>query len=230
MLEQHYPHNFIEVITETEGAYPPSVFIPTGGVKMANFNEAFDITMGHEGGYVNDPDDVGGETYRGITKRFEPNWVGWTIITKYREESNFPDNIKEGTDGWNVLDTHVREIYKNKYWNPFCGDEILSQAVANEMFDTGINMGVGRAVKFLQRSLSLLNRNQKLYPDLTDDGAFGRKTLGSLRIYLAQDSDTVLLTMMNVMQGQHYIKYMTKSPTQEKFARGWFTRVTLSKG
>ena len=39
---------------------------------MADFNDAFDETMGHEGGYVNDSNDAGGETYRGISRRFNP--------------------------------------------------------------------------------------------------------------------------------------------------------------
>ena len=38
---------------------------------MADFNIAFEITMGHEGGYSFDKDDAGGETYRGISRRYK---------------------------------------------------------------------------------------------------------------------------------------------------------------
>ncbi|MFM7564688.1 MAG: glycosyl hydrolase 108 family protein, partial [Planctomycetota bacterium] len=39
---------------------------------MADFAIAFDETMINEGGYVDDPDDRGGETYRGVARRFHP--------------------------------------------------------------------------------------------------------------------------------------------------------------
>ena len=47
---------------------------------MAIFNSAFQITMGNEGGYANNPADSGGETYKGIAKNYWPNWEGWTAV------------------------------------------------------------------------------------------------------------------------------------------------------
>ncbi|MBW1801582.1 MAG: hypothetical protein JRJ85_12745, partial [Deltaproteobacteria bacterium] len=44
---------------------------------MAKFDEAFEKTTAIEGGYVFDPDDAGGETYKGISRRFNPSWGGW---------------------------------------------------------------------------------------------------------------------------------------------------------
>ena len=89
-------------------------------------------------------------------------------------------------------------------------------------------MGVKRAAQFLQQALSYLNRNGELYPDLVDDGIIGNKTLAALNKLDRDDRDT-LLTIINVLQGQHYLDYMKKSPIQEKYARGWFKRVTLTK-
>ena len=95
------------------------------------------------------------------------------------------------------------------------------------MFDTGVNLGVKRAAKFLQRALNYLNRNEDLFPDLVDDGIIGNKTFSAmLRIATEKDGE-VLLKIMNVLQGMHYLDYMKKSPTQEKYARGWFKRVSL---
>lgn len=51
-----------------------------------NFLKSYDILIKHEGGYVNDPDDKGGETYKGIARKFNPDWKGWKIIDK---SSNF---------------------------------------------------------------------------------------------------------------------------------------------
>jgi lysozyme family protein len=192
---------------------------------MANFNEAYDITLGHEGGYSNDPDDVGGETYKGVARAYYPNWVGWTIIDDSKSINNFPNNLRGNT----ALDAMIREFYKDNYWNLFWGDQIPNQEVANELFDTGVNMGVGRAVKYLQKALNVLNRNQKNYGDIVEDGGFGVNTMTALNQYLAIDDESYLVKVINILQGMHYIDYMTKSPTQEKFARGWLKRVSINK-
>lgn len=185
---------------------------------MANFDEAFDITMGHEGGYTNDSYDVGGETYRGIARKYNPHWEGWNVIDDTKPNINDVE-----------LDLCVRQFYEDKYWDINRLDDIDSQAIANEMFDTGVNMGTGRAAKYLQESLNYLNRNGKLFNELVVDEKIGPSSLCALNIVLDDNDEIVLLTMMNVLQGQHYMNYMNKSPIQERYARGWFKRVTLTK-
>jgi lysozyme family protein len=186
---------------------------------MANFKPAFDVTMGHEGGYVNDPDDLGSETYRGISRKHNPDWAGWSTIDNFKQSNAFPNNINDAE-----LATQVEEFYKARYWNPFRGDEINSAAIANELFDSSVNMGVTRAVQFLQESLNLLNRNGKSWAEIGEDGDFGKKTLKALNEALAKD-ETSLFSVMNILQGMHYIALMKRSPVQEKYARGWFKRV-----
>ncbi len=198
---------------------------------MADFNKAFIITLGHEGGYSNDPDDAGGETYRGIARRYHPDWSGWALIDenkqniKFLSEPDFPGNLPYDY----ALNTLVEEFYKTNYWNLFWADEIPNQAIANELFDTSVNMGISRAVKFLQTGLNVLNRNQKNYPDIVEDGKFGPNTLKTLRSYLKKDKPSYLLKVMNILQGEHYLTYMRKSPIQERFARGWLSRVSITK-
>lgn len=193
---------------------------------MANFNEAYDITLGNEGGYTNDPDDAGGETYKGVARNFWPNWEGWTIVDDAKNYSSFPSNLKEIPE----LDDLVRKHFKSNFWDKVWGDQIPVQFLANELFDTGINMGIKDAVTFLQIGLNVLNRNGKLYPDIDEDGAFGTNTLDALKSYLKTDAASLLYKIMNVLQGQHYIDYMRRKPTQEKYARGWFNRVDFVKG
>jgi lysozyme family protein len=192
---------------------------------MADFDEAYDITLNHEGGYSNDVIDAGGETYKGISRKYHPNWLGWSIIDESKLKSNFPHNLRDN----NKLNSIIRLFYKENYWNLFWGDDIPNQRIANEMFDTGVNMGIGRAVKYLQKGLNLLNRNQKNYPDIVEDGAFGPNTISTLNKYLDIDDELFLLKIMNLCQGMHYMDYMTKSPTQERFARGWLSRVSITK-
>lgn len=190
---------------------------------MAQFEKAFQRTMRHEGGYANDADDLGGETYRGISRKFNPSWLGWRKIDRAKRKRGFPGSLSRDT----ALQADVEAFYKQHYWDKFQGDAVGNQGVANEMFDTGVNMGVTRAITFLQRGLNVLNRNGKIYKDLVADGLFGPKTLVALRAYLKNDKPELLLKILNVLQGMHYIEFMSKSPVQEKYARGWFNRVDL---
>ena len=180
---------------------------------MADFNEAFDKTMGHEGGYINDPDDAGGETYRGIARQYNPQWAGWDIIDDTKPNINNAD-----------LDADVRQFYEERYWDVNRLDD-FPQSIANEMFDTGVNMGTGRAGRFLQTALNYLNRNGRLFDDLDVDGKIGPASLRALS--KCSGDERVLLAMLNVLQGQHYMNYMDKNPSQKKYARGWFKRVTF---
>ncbi len=52
---------------------------------MAIFDAAFEKTAAIEGGYVFDPDDAGGETYKGISRRFNPSWGGWDKIDEVKK-------------------------------------------------------------------------------------------------------------------------------------------------
>jgi len=201
---------------------------------MSYFLDAYHHTMKHEGGYTFDPDDVGGETYKGISKKYNPSWTGWVIIDEMKNPDKctssvgFPDNLNEVNEKTIELNIRVKTFYKLSYFDPYRGDE-MPYGLALEMFDTSVNMGVGRAVKFLQIALNVLNRNQQLYPDQVEDGMYGKNTHKCLQTYMENDTIDLLIKIINVLQGNHYIEYMKKSPTQEKYARGWFNRVDISK-
>lgn len=192
-----------------------------------SFDKAYELTRKHEGGYVNDPDDLGGETYKGISRKYHPSWPGWGIIDASKSNPDFPQNLAEVPG----LQEMVKNFFKAQFWDLFWGDDVsgLEPDIAYELFDTAVNLGVSRAVAFLQLSLNVFNRNELLYPDLVIDGVFGRMTFEALAAYLKKDYLSHLITAMNVLQGHHYIEFMTRSSIQEKFARGWFDRVEIFK-
>lgn len=192
---------------------------------MAEFNAAYSRTLAHEGGYVKDPIDRGGETYKGISRRFNPGWEGWVRIDRARRRRGFPRLLESDA----TLQASVATFYKQHYWDKFQGDVLPNQAIANELFDTAVNLGVTRAVDFLQRGLNVLNRNGVLYDDLVTDGVFGAKSLAALRAYLKKDKPGYLLKVLNILQGMHYVDTMTRSPLQEKYARGWLNRVEITE-
>lgn len=191
---------------------------------MTNFNKAFQKTMGHEGGYVDDKDDRGGETYCGISRNNFENWKGWKKIDKYKPVSDeFRKNLAQDA----ALQKDVRDFYKKEFWNCFKGDDILDQGLAEELFDTAVNMGLRAAGRFLQQSLNLLNRDGSLFEDLAEDGLIGAKTIEALKIYLKNDTPELLLKLLNIHQGAHYVEIMKNSPAQEKYVRGWLKRVSI---
>ena len=124
------------------------------GVKMlTKFEDIIEVVLEHEGGYVNDPKDPGGETNFGIAKRSHPD-VDIANLTK---------------DG-------AKEIYKEHYWvkNKV---ESLSEELRHIYFDMCVNQGRGTAVKILQRAINAKGGNLKV------DGGFGSGTKAALDKY-----------------------------------------------
>lgn len=190
---------------------------------MAEFLEAYHNTNQVEGGYANDKDDAGGETYRGIARKFNPNWMGWTIVDSYKGSVKFPKIL----DADEVLEMDVKQFYQMEYWSKIGGNSIPVQAIANEVYDNAVNMGVGQSIKYLQRTLNVLNNNQKIYPDIQVDGGLGPKTAAAFKACLEHQGSTLILNVINGYQMKHYIELMEKDPVNEKFL-GWFRRVNVS--
>ena len=96
---------------------------------MTTFDQAFEIIIGHEGGYVNDPRDPGGETKYGISKRAYPK-----------------EDIK------NLTLDRAKLLYKRDYWDAVEAESIPG-AARLMLFDCAVNTGVGMAKKLLQRAV-----------------------------------------------------------------------------
>ena len=179
-----------------------------------SLNKIIDKIIEVEGGYVNDPKDSGGETNFGITKK---------VAREYGYKGEMIDLPR----------SVAFKIYKKLYWDSMRLDEvqrIAGEHVAKELADTGVNMGVGRAGKYLQRSLNVLNNSEKSYKDLKVDGIVGNKTLSALKVFMerrGRDGALVLYTMLNSLQGAFYITLAERREKDEKFIYGWFkSRVT----
>lgn len=184
---------------------------------MADFKTAYNITMAHEGGYANNPADTGGETWKGIARKKHPDWPGWTLIDKAKH-GDFPANLNSVPN----LQYFVEQFYKVKFWDYLKLDQINNQKIANELFDTSVNMGQGIAALFLQRSLNVSNRNGKDYPDLQVDGAIGAITVNAVNNHPRPDQ---LFKLINTLQGARYIGICEANPTQEIFLTSWLSRV-----
>lgn len=186
-----------------------------------NFTQAYRLIIsGHEGGYSNHPADKGGETYRGIARLKNPHWLGWTVIDKYKQAGKLSDeNLAADT----ALQNLVLSFYKSEYWDKFKGDDINSSKTAIELFDIAVNMGVSTAVRFLQQSINILNKNGKLWPEINEDGIMGPNTLQITN----QCPEVSLLKCLNGLQFIRYWNLCTKDKSQEVFMHGWLYRITF---
>ena len=95
------------------------------------FDEAFKALIGHEGGYVNDPKDPGGETKFGVSKRAYP-----------------------GEDIAGLTLERAKALYLRDYWDVIHADE-LPKHVRFAVFDAAVNSGVRQAIKWLQRAVGV---------------------------------------------------------------------------
>ena len=119
---------------------------------MKSFESIISAVLEHEGGYVNDPDDPGGETKYGISKKAFPD-VDIKCLTVER----------------------AMEIYKKEYWNP-SKVEMLPERLWSTYFDMAVNMGRKRACEILQKAC-----NHKNKVGIKVDGRIGRNTAGAAK-------------------------------------------------
>lgn len=97
----------------------------------ANFDRCLSEVLQHEGRYVNDPHDPGGETNMGISKRSYPK-----------------ENIKAMTRA------RAAAIYRRDFWDAVAGDD-LPAGLDLVAFDAAVNSGVSRGAKWLQTALGV---------------------------------------------------------------------------
>lgn len=187
---------------------------------MADFNIAYKKTAAIEGGYANNSNDRGGETYKGIARKIHPDWKGWTFIDGIKASFGTSAQVINQQAAKNLsLQALVNHFYKVNFWDALNLDSLNSQRVANELYDTAVNMGTGRAGLFFQRCLLVSTRDY-----LKLDGQVGNKTI-SVFNELSETDKYMVWKLFNCLQGERYISICEADPTQEIFMRSWASRV-----
>lgn len=175
---------------------------------MSVFDDALGRVLRLEGDYTDDPTDRGGQTRFGITRAVARahGYAG--------EMRALP------------LET-ARAIYRADYWDALGLDAVAAwhMPLALHLFDIAVNMGTASAGRFLQRALNLMNRGQRLFPDVPVDGSLTPRTLGALQ-RLGDGDKPLLLRLVQAYQGRRYIEIIEHDPTQERFTRGWMARLS----
>jgi lysozyme family protein len=154
-----------------------------------NFQKCLELILHHEGGWVNHPRDPGGETNLGVTKRVYEEWGG----TKDMKELTKED---------------VAPIYEKNYWLRAKCDQLPS-GLDLAVMDWGVNSGVGRAVKKLQKMIGTVA-----------DGGIGPNTLKTLDEYIEHHGlEKTIRSYSNIRQD-----FYESLSTFNTFGRGWTRR------
>lgn len=159
-----------------------------------NWQASFEHVLKSEGGYVNDPHDHGGETNLGVTKKAWAEYLGRPIADGEMKALT-PDV--------------VNPFYKKQYWDKCHCDE-LPTGLDYAVFDFAVNAGPGRAAKFLQRAVGVV-----------DDGAIGP---GTMKAVAAADPKHAL-EQFSAAKEAFYKGLVDRDPSQQKFIKGWLARV-----
>lgn len=169
-----------------------------------------DRLIQREGGYVDHPADRGGPTNWGITQG----------VARAQGYAGRMRDLPRET---------AAAIYRRIYWD-LPGVGLIaghSMAIAEELFDTGVNMGPPVGAGFLQRALNALNREQHDYADIAVDRRIGPATIGALGAYLkrrGKEGEQVLLKAIRALRGEHYIALAEGRPANEAFLYGWLSQ------
>jgi len=161
-----------------------------------DFAKALPRILVYEGGKVDDPQDPGGRTNKGITQ------ATFNAFLRAHDAAT--------RDVYGITDAEVATIYKGEYWDRVRGDE-LPVGVDLCVFDAAVNSGVGRAIKWLQQSLGDHYSGQI-------DGVLGNKTVQAVEDF--GDSDALIEEFCARRLGT-----LKRLSTFKRFGKGWSGRI-----
>jgi lysozyme family protein len=156
---------------------------------------ALPFVLRWEGGFVDDPDDPGGRTNQGVTQKV---YAGWR-----QRQGLAVQDVKL------ISKAEVTAIYETGYWVPPRCD-LLSDPLNLVQFDTAVNMGVGRAVRFLQTAAAC-----------GVDGDFGPATERAVQ---GCDQGSLVAKYCDTREA-FYRSLATRNPKLGKFLKGWLNRL-----
>lgn len=174
---------------------------------MSNYSPAFVFSVSKtildEKGYVNDPDDPGGETKYGISKRYHPN-----------------------LDIFALTEEEAESIYYKETWLPLRLDEVKNEKIAGEIFDTAVNMSNRHAVIIAQRSCNFLSPPNSV--KIKEDGKIGPSTIAAINYWGTKDPES-FFKCLNGFQFMRYVEIVGLKISNHKFSRGWMKRIQSYK-
>lgn len=163
-----------------------------------DFEKSFQLIIGHEGVYSDNPRDRG-------------NWTSGVIGqgvnkgTKYGIAAHVYPNL----DIKNLTLSDAHDIYRRDYWDR-AGCPDLPPRLSHITFDAAVNNGVSAAVRWLQQAVGA-----------PVDGVFGPNTRGHLSMALSRQGESAILFEVHA----HRLRMMVELSTWKTFRGGWSRRL-----
>ena len=186
--------------------------------------------MADEGGYANNPNDRGGETYRGISRRWHPDWGGWPLIDSVKTKVgsmppyrtipyfNWTKRLNAILSGNAALNSAVNSFYATEMWCP-AYDNLNSQDLVNWLFSHTVNIS---PVMGPQHNKSIVHRWLQCALGLQCDGVLGPKTVKAANS--CSDAPGLIRKMQEDAKS-YYTLLVEKDPSQRQFLKGWLSRI-----
>ncbi|MBR8534432.1 hypothetical protein KDU71_02585 [Carboxylicivirga sediminis] len=176
------------------------------------FKDILPEILKHEGYYSNHSNDRGGETYRGIARKFHPSWPGWKIIDSEKQaRGSLPRNYRSNHTQMEAL---VEQFYKSKFWDRILLDQVNDSSLQRIIFDAYVNSG-GNGIKLLQRVL-----RDQFGKNIQVDGAQGRLTVAAINSVNPQQ----LFEAYKAARASYYNAIAKNG--NEVFLKGWLNRLS----
>ena len=195
-----------------------------------DYVKALIFTMAAEGAYSYRQADTGLQTYKGISRKWNPKWVGWVIIDKALEKYpelkipykkppasihklNFELNVNE------ELEYLIYDFYYENYYTK-CGAWNIGGKLAIVLFDMAVISGTRRASKTLQKTLNLHFKTS-----LVVDSQVGSGTLKVLNEVIGSKG-LILVVEKLIYEYQDNLIEASKLDGNEENYNGWMNRIS----
>lgn len=162
------------------------------------FDLCLDEVLRHEGGYADHPNDPGGATNMGITRK---------TLARWRKVSPWWDLPKSAVKA--MARSEAATIYRASYWDVSRAGS-LPAGVDLALFDFAVNSGPYRAIRSLQSVLGVVA-----------DGRVGPLTLDAARLQTAKAGAGYLIDALC----DRRLSFLQKLSTFPTFGKGWSVRV-----
>ena len=170
------------------------------------FSRGLEFVLKWEGGFVNDPDDPGGRTNKGVTQKTYDRWR--------RAKGMLSEDVL------NITEQEVHAIYFQDYWKKVV-QKWYPDNLAIALFDSAVNMGPRRAVSMLQHAIN----ETRTGPNIGVDGIAGNQTYTALRDCISSGAQGALLEAYVRVRRGVYHSIVDRRPRSAKFLNGWLNRL-----
>ena len=195
-----------------------------------DYVRALIFTMSAEGSYSFREADTGLQTYKGISRKWNPKWIGWAIIDKALEKYpelkipykkppasihklNFELNVNE------ELEYLIYDFYYENYYTK-CGAWNIGGKLAVVLFDMAVISGYKRSSKTLQKTLNLHFKTS-----LVVDSQVGSGTIGVLNGVIKGKGLEIVVEKL-IYEYQDNLTEAGKLEGNEANIAGWMNRLT----